>query len=118
MKLAVEKISPSPDYLLVDALELDVPLPQRALIRGDARSRSIAAASILAKVDRDAAMREWDSVYPGYGLCRHKGYGTSEHLRALATLGPTPEHRRSFAPVRSAGRQMLLFQEANRRPCR
>jgi len=102
MKLAVQKLTPPADYLLVDALEVDVKVPQQALIKGDARCRSIAAASILAKVERDAAMCRWDEVYPGYGLARHKGYGTPEHLQALDARGVTPEHRRSFAPVRAA----------------
>ena len=118
MRRAVEQISPPADYLLVDALRVDVSIPQRALIRGDARSRSIAAASILAKVDRDAAMRKWDTVYPQYGLCRHKGYGTPEHLRALGIHGPAREHRASFAPVRLAGSQTPLFEEADSAPCR
>ena len=112
MKLAVEQLGPPADYLLVDALTLETEIPQRGLIRGDARCRSIAAASILAKVDRDAALGRWHEVYPEYGLARHKGYGTPEHLRALRLHGPTPEHRRSFAPVRLAGSQMTLFQEA------
>jgi ribonuclease HII len=73
--------------------------PQTPLIGGDARDGSIAAASIVAKVFRDARMREFDALYPGYGFARHKGYGTREHLRALTRLGPCPEHRRSFAPV-------------------
>ncbi len=134
MKRAVAKIVPPVDYLLVDALTVDIDVPQRALIRGDARCRSIAAASILAKVDRDRAMRRWDRLYPDYGLARHKGYGTPEHLRALALHGPTPEHRVSFAPVRraaglpplrrprtasSAAReaQMSLFEEVAAGPC-
>ena len=99
MREAVAALSPAPDCLLVDALTLDCPLPQRALIHGDARSISIAAASILAKVERDSWMEAWDRALPGYGLARHKGYGTPEHLEALARLGPTPLHRRSFAGV-------------------
>jgi ribonuclease HII len=87
-------------HLLVDALSVDLPVPQRALIRGDARSRSIAAASILAKVHRDSCMRDWDAFYPQYGLARGKGYGTSEHLAALEQFGPTPQHRFTFEPVR------------------
>jgi len=100
MKRALEQLDPPADYLLVDALELDAGVPQEALIKGDMRCLSIAAASILAKVERDACMRRFDRLYPGYGLARHKGYGTREHLDALARLGATPEHRRSFAPVR------------------
>ena len=100
MKKAVELLAPPPDYLLVDALRLDVPYQQRALIHGDARCRSIAAASILAKVARDRKMLEWHEVYPQYGFCRNKGYATLEHREALRLHGPTPEHRNSFAPVK------------------
>ena len=99
MKRAVQGLGVSPDFLLVDALTLDLPQPQRALIKGDARSRTIAAASIVAKVYRDACMREWDELYPQYGLARDKGYGTREHLAALAEFGPTAHHRFTFEPV-------------------
>ena len=101
MKLAVEKLQPAADFLIIDALYLDVPIAQRALIQGDARCHAIAAASILAKVERDACMCEWDAVFPAYGLARHKGYSTPEHAGALASHGLTPLHRLSFAPVRS-----------------
>jgi ribonuclease HII len=84
-------------------MELDVLIEQKSLIKGDARSVSIAAASILAKTYRDARMEEWDAVYPQYGLARHKGYATPDHLEALRVHGPTPLHRYSFAPVREAG---------------
>ena len=77
-------------------------IEQKSLIKGDARSVSIAAASILAKTYRDARMEEWDAVYPRYGLARHKGYATPDHLEALRVHGPTPLHRNSFAPVRDA----------------
>jgi ribonuclease HII len=102
VKRAIEQLAPGPDSLLIDAVRLDTPLPQTALIHGDARSQAIAAASILAKTARDACMREWDEVFPRYGLARHKGYGTAEHLDALAIHGPTPHHRFSFEPVRIA----------------
>ncbi|HEY3442529.1 MAG TPA: ribonuclease HII [Paludibaculum sp.] len=102
MRRAVEAIQPACDYLLVDALTIDLPVPQQALIKGDARVRSIAAASILAKVERDHLLTELDAAYPGYGMARHKGYPTPEHKEALARLGATPLHRRSFAPVREA----------------
>lgn len=101
MRRAVEALSPGPDYLLIDARSLkELPLPQQGIVRGDQQSLSIAAASILAKTRRDALMRELDALYPGYGLARHKGYPVAEHLRALAELGVTPIHRRSFAPVK------------------
>jgi ribonuclease HII len=102
MAVAVTQLDPPPDYLLLDAIELDLPLEQKALIHGDARSVSIAAASILAKVERDRRMEEFDQVYPQYGLAQNKGYGTPEHLEALRRLGPTPLHRFSYAPVREA----------------
>jgi ribonuclease HII len=100
MRRAIERLNPAPDYLLVDAVTVDLPLTQRALIHGDALSQCIAAASILAKVERDACMREWDLVFPQYGLKNHKGYSTDEHWKALETHGPTPMHRFSFWPVR------------------
>ncbi len=102
MKRALDRLSPAPDYLLVDALRLDSSIEQLPLVHGDARSFSIAAASILAKVDRDAALTELDRNFPGYGLASNKGYCTPDHLRALAALGPTPQHRYSYAPVRMA----------------
>ncbi len=102
MRRAVERLRPPCDYLLVDALSVDWPVPQQAIIRGDAQVACIAAASILAKTSRDALMAELDRQYPGYGIARHKGYGTAEHLAALRALGPTPLHRRSFAPVLEA----------------
>lgn len=105
MERAITGLDPGPDYLLLDAMKVQIPLPQEGIIRGDALSPTIAAASILAKVDRDACMRKWDEVYPQYGLARHKGYPTPDHLQALERFGPTPHHRMSYAPVR----QMSLF---------
>ena len=102
MIAALEQLSILPDYLLIDAMQLDVLIEQKSLIKGDAKSISIAAASILAKTHRDARMNEWDVIYSGYGLAQHKGYGTPEHLEALRRLGPTPLHRNSFAPVRES----------------
>jgi len=102
MVAALCLLKPLPDYLLLDAVELDLPIEQRALIHGDARSVSIAAASILAKVERDRRMEEFDQLYPQYGLAQHKGYGTPEHLEALRRHGPTSLHRFSYAPVREA----------------
>ncbi len=102
MQQALSALPARPSYLLLDALKLPaVRLPQLALIKGDARCLSIAAASIIAKVTRDRLMQTLDEQYPGYGFARHKGYGTAEHKRALAELGPSPAHRRTFAPVRA-----------------
>jgi ribonuclease HII len=102
MMAAVSQLHPLPDFMLLDAMELDLPIEQKALIHGDARSVSIAAASILAKVERDHRMEEFDQMYPQYGLAQNKGYGTSEHLAALRRHGPTPLHRFSYAPVRES----------------
>jgi ribonuclease HII len=99
MRDAVMGLAPTPDHLLIDALKIDCEMPQDAIIHGDALSASIAAASILAKVERDRMMCEWDAVFPQYGLASHKGYSTPKHLSALRELGPTPLHRQSFAPV-------------------
>ena len=99
MRDAVVQLCPAADHLLVDAMRLDCELPQEAIIHGDALSASIAAASILAKVERDRMMCEWDAVFPAYGLAAHKGYSTPQHLAALREHGPTPLHRQSFAPV-------------------
>jgi ribonuclease HII len=99
MQEAVLQLRPASDYLLIDAMKLHCDLPQRAIIHGDALSASIAAASILAKVERDKIVREWDSVFPVYGLASNKGYSTPRHLAALREHGPSPLHRQSFAPV-------------------
>jgi ribonuclease HII len=119
MRLAVNRLHPAPDFLLVDAVPLELALAQRALIKGDARCHAIAAASILAKVQRDACMRAWDRIFPAYGLAAHKGYATAEHCRALEQYGPTPLHRLSFEPVRAqsrfpldSGGQLDLFDTA------
>lgn len=117
MQVAVSRLDPAPDFVLVDAVPLDIQIPQQALIKGDARCHAIAAASIVAKVYRDACMRTWDAVFPGYGLAAHKGYSTPDHLRALATQGLTPLHRLSYEPVRAhsllpldADGQLELFE--------
>ena len=100
MRRAVEQLALSPDFLLIDGRDtIDWNCPQQAVIRGDGTSFSIAAASVLAKVYRDRLLVELDSIYPGYGLARHKGYPCPQHLAALKQLGPTPLHRKSFHPV-------------------
>ena len=100
MRRAVERLSHVPDFLLIDGRDcIEWPCTQLAVIKGDATSMSIAAASVLAKVYRDRMIIELDVTYPGYGLAKHKGYGTAMHLAALERLGPTPLHRRSFSPV-------------------
>ena len=99
MREAVAQLAPAADYLLIDALRIDYGLPQMPIIHGDARSASIAAASIIAKVERDRMVREWDPVFPVYGLASNKGYSTPHHISALRQHGPSPLHRQSFAPV-------------------
>ena len=100
MRRAVEQLKRA-DFVLVDGRPVKgLPLPSRAIVKGDAKSASIAAASIVAKVHRDRLMVELDGVYPNYGFADHKGYGTARHLEALRELGVTPAHRRSFRPVR------------------
>jgi ribonuclease HII len=112
MRLAVEQLAAGadsllPDYLLIDGRDtIEWPCAQQAVVGGDGRSVSIAAASVLAKVYRDRMLVELDAVYPGYGLARHKGYCSHEHLDALRRLGPTPLHRKSYAPVA----QRMLFE--------
>ncbi len=108
MREAVVRLAPAADHLLVDAVKLDCELPQRAIIHGDALSASIAAASILAKVERDRIMCEWDAVFPEYGLASHKGYSTPQHIAALQQYGPTPLHRQSFAPVWNSPVQQVI----------
>lgn len=101
MRRAVEGLAVRPGHLLVDARRIpDVGIPQEGIVKGDAKSLSIAAASVVAKVTRDALMVEAEASFPGYGFARHKGYGAPEHLEALRRLGPCAIHRRTFAPVR------------------
>lgn len=110
MRAALTALVPPPDIALIDGLPLPAsPVPQRNLIGGDARSASIAAASILAKVERDRLMIALDTAYPGYGFARHKGYPTPEHLDALCRLGVCPAHRCSFGPVRTQTQQRLAL---------
>jgi ribonuclease HII len=118
MEEAVTKLTPRPDHLLVDAMGLGCECAQTPIIHGDALSASIAAASIIAKVERDAMMREWDVVYPGYGLASNKGYSAPVHLKALREKGPTPLHRMSFAPVwmATAPQEVLAFMAEETTP--
>lgn len=100
MRAALQALSLTPDHLLIDHLRLTgVSAPQTPLTHGDARALSIAAASVIAKVSRDARMLELDAAYPGYGFAQHKGYGTAQHRAALAARGPAPIHRFSYAPI-------------------
>lgn len=101
MKQAVSLLSLQPDMLLIDGIStIDVPLPQKTITKGDSRSLSIAAASIIAKVSRDRMMAELDLLHPGYGFASHKGYGCASHMEAIQRLGPTPVHRLTFRGVR------------------
>ncbi len=110
MNHALAQLRPSPQHVLVDGRPVrSMRFPQTALVKGDARSYSIAAASVLAKVTRDRMMLEFDKLYPGYGFAGHKGYGTPQHYAAIHELGPCPIHRRSFAPFRPAEREMDFF---------
>ena len=100
MREAVMSLKVHPDMAFVDGLRVrDFPVEARFIVKGDAQSASVAAASIIAKTHRDHLMMELDKVYPGYGFAQHKGYGTAQHLEALRKLGPCPEHRKTFGPV-------------------
>ena len=101
MMEAIGQLDPQPQHLLIDAMRLDLPISQTSIIKGDANSLSIAAASIVAKVTRDQMMEEFDREYPGYDFAQNAGYGTANHLAGLDKLGVTPIHRRSFEPVKS-----------------
>lgn len=102
MNLALAQLRPAPEHVLVDGRAVNtMRFPNTPLVKGDCRSYSIAAASVLAKVTRDRLMMEFDRAHPGYGFAEHKGYGTPQHLAAIASLGPCPIHRRSFAPMRA-----------------
>ena len=101
MMEAIGQLEPQPQHLLIDAMKLDLPIPQTSIIKGDANSLSIAAASIVAKVTRDQMMEEFDKEYPGYDFAKNAGYGTANHLAGLDQLGVTPIHRRSFEPIKS-----------------
>ena len=100
MRACIEKMRTPVDYVLADAVELELDLPMLGIIKGDAKAAAIAAASIIAKVTRDRLMVTYDEIYPEFGFKKHKGYVTKHHLEMLAKHGPCPLHRRSFAPVR------------------
>jgi ribonuclease HII len=104
MRIAISRLSPSPDYILIDGNRLPAGLPVigEAIVDGDCRVLSIAAASIVAKVTRDRLMLRLDRLYPDYKFAEHKGYGTPDHFRILSVLGPTKHHRFSFSPIRQA----------------
>jgi len=110
MNTALDQIAPRPQHVLVDGLRIKwLPYPQTALVEGDCKSYSIAAASVLAKVTRDRLMVEYDKQYPGYGFAAHKGYGTPQHLAAITEHGACPIHRKSFAPFRLVAVELELF---------
>ena len=112
MVQAARALAPAPDFLLVDGFSIPgAPVPQLRLVKGDQRSLSIAAASIVAKVVRDRIMMELDQRYPEYGFGKHKGYGTAEHLAAVRRYGACPAHRKSFAPIAEAPETGQLFTE-------
>jgi ribonuclease HII len=117
MRRALEALTPPADFALVDGLPVKgLPVPHRAIVRGDARCLSISAASIIAKVTRDRMMLDLHNQYPVYGFDRHKGYGTPQHLRALGEHGPCPSHRRSFAPVLTSEFRVPKRQPRNSEP--
>ena len=101
MKEAIAQLQLKPEHLLIDAMELDLPISQTSIIKGDANSLSIAAASIIAKVTRDNLMNHYDQEFPGYDFSQNAGYGTAKHLEGIAKLGITPIHRTSFEPIKS-----------------
>ena len=115
---AVQQLSPTPDHLLIDALRIPYDCPQTKIIHGDALSASIAAASIIAKVERDRLVREWAPVFPAYDLASNKGYSAPKHIAALRKYGPSPLHRQSFAPVWTAPspQEVLEFMLAENSP--
>lgn len=110
MQMALDQLSPRPQHVLIDGLRIKwLPYAQTALVDGDARSYTIAAASVLAKVTRDRLMRAYDQLHPGYGFASHKGYSTPQHLAAIASLGPCAIHRKSFWPFRPVETELDLF---------
>jgi len=117
MNQALDRLTPGPEHVLVDGLKISwLPYPQTAVVQGDAKSYSIAAASVLAKVTRDRLMHEYDRAYPGYGFAVHKGYATPQHYEAITKLGACPIHRRSFAPFRPVEQELELFDTQHAAP--
>jgi ribonuclease HII len=113
MRRALEQLQPAPQHVLVDGRPVkSLRIPHTPLVKGDCRSYSIAAASVVAKVTRDRLMVEYDRQFPGYGFAEHKGYGTPRHLAAIEALGPCPIHRRSFSPFRPVEAELELFDPA------
>lgn len=106
---AIKKLSPQPQFLLIDFVKLDLPIPQKGIIDGDSLCFSIACGSIIAKVTRDRLVTEMDSIFPGYRFAEHKGYGTKSHLTCLREKGPCPLHRRSFRPVSDIIKELGLL---------
>jgi ribonuclease HII len=112
MQAALDQLQPRPQHVLIDGLRIKwLPYAQTALVDGDAKSYTIAAASVLAKVTRDRLMREYDQLHPGYGFASHKGYSTPQHLAAIASLGPCAIHRKSFWPFRPVEAELDLFDQ-------
>jgi ribonuclease HII len=112
MQMALDQLKPPPEHVLVDGLRIKwLPYAHTAIVDGDAKSYSIAAASVLAKVTRDRLMLEFDRQFPGYGFAEHKGYSTPQHYAAIDRLGPCPIHRRTFAPFRPVAQELDLFSE-------
>src|SRR5256885_4444661 len=117
MQLALDQLSPQPEHVLVDGRPVKtLRIPHTPLVKGDCRSYSIAAASVLAKVTRDRMMIELDRAYPGYAFAEHKGYSTPQHLALLAQLGPSPIHRRSFSPCRPVELELFGLEDADAVP--
>jgi len=113
MQVALDQLQPRPQHVLIDGLRIKwLPYAQTALVDGDAKSYTIAAASVLAKVTRDRLMREYDQLHPGYGFASHKGYATPQHLASIASLGPCAIHRKSFWPFRPVETELDLFSPA------
>ena len=117
MNQALDQLEPRPEHVLVDGLKIKwLPYSQTALVQGDCKSYSIAAASVLAKVTRDRMMQEYDRQYPGYGFGEHKGYATPQHYAAIEERGPCPIHRRSFSPFRPRETELDLFTDPGPAP--